>query len=135
VTHDTPSGLFISVFGMGRLLGVSDGHRLTTHARFVAMDVTELAPAPVEYPELARLLDLTPQQRADILREGLVRPVGGSARQGAPTWITPESADLLREAKGIVDRIKKDPAAMRLAVGVTVIVVLRLLTSGAVRPA
>jgi hypothetical protein len=99
------------------------------------MDATELAPEPVEYPELARELELTTQQRGDILREGLVQPIGGGSRRGAPTWITPESADLLRDAKRIVDRIRNDPAARRMAVGVTVIVVLRLLASGAVRPA
>jgi hypothetical protein len=98
------------------------------------MSKTKVRISAVEYPSLARELGLSEPQRLDILREGLVQPVNGSARKGAPTWITPESADLLRDAKRIVDLVKADPARS-VAIGVTVIVVLRLLTSGAVKPA
>jgi hypothetical protein len=85
----------------------------------------------VDFPKLARELGLTERQRADLIRQRLVTPVGGESRQGAPTWITPESADLLREARRVLEWIKRNPS---LAVGVTLVVVMRLLTSGAVRP-
>lgn len=86
-------------------------------------------PGMVSYPELARELGLTPGQRRVILDEGLLETV--SRKQGAATWITPDAERLLRDAKRIVDDIKQNPAAS-VAVGVTIVVVLRLLLSGAV---
>jgi hypothetical protein len=87
-----------------------------------------------DFPSLARELGLTDRQRADILRQRLVTPVDGESRQGSPTQITPESADLLREAQRVLDWIQQNPGPA-LAVGVTFIVVLRMLATGAVKPA
>jgi hypothetical protein len=89
--------------------------------------------APVSYPDLAREIGLTYRQRADILRTGLVDPVNGTRRPGYTTWITPESAELVKEAKRIVDEIRQNPVRS-LAVGVSIVVVLRLLAAGAVKP-
>jgi len=90
---------------------------------------------PVCFPDLAQELGLTRMQRSEILRERLLTPVESPVRRGgSPVWISPESADYLTEAKHIVDKIKNDPDTRKLAVGITVIVVLRLLLSGSVRP-
>jgi len=88
---------------------------------------------PVYWPDLARELRLTRQQRREILRARLVTPAGGEIRQGTPTLITPESADLLIQARRVLDWIQENPGPA-LAVGVTFIVVLRLLAAGAVEP-
>jgi hypothetical protein len=96
--------------------------------RSTQADETEM----VSYPELARELGLTPGERRVILDEGLLETV--SRKQGAPTWITPDAERLLRDAKRIVDDIRQDPVKS-IAVGVGIVIVLRLLLSGAVKPA
>ena len=100
------------------------------------MSTTAADRYPVSFPELARELGLSGRQRSELLREQLVTPVntGGVPHRGTATWITPESADYLTKAKRIVEDIKSDPDARKLAVGITIIVVLRLLLSGAVKP-
>lgn len=72
-----------------------------------------------DYPSLARELGLTRRQREDIKASGLVKT--RTVRQR--TQISDEDAKLLRDA-----------ARVALIAGVAVIVVLRLLSSGAVVP-
>jgi hypothetical protein len=116
---------------MGGPTGVSGAQAKTEASRLIA--VHETADEPVDFPALARELGLTRQQRAEILRARLVTPVDGKPRQGAPTLITADSADLLREARRVLDWVQQNPAPAVIA-GVTLIVILRLLASGAVQP-
>jgi hypothetical protein len=85
----------------------------------------------VHFAHLARQLGLTERQRQELLRERLVTPVNGRSRQGSPTWITAESARTLREARRILQWMKDNK---RDIVGITIIVIVRLLLSGAMTP-
>jgi hypothetical protein len=85
----------------------------------------------VHFPHLARQLGLTDRQRSELLREQLVTPVNGSSRRGSPTLITPESAQNLRDARRILQWMKDNK---RDIAAITIIVIMRLLVSGAVAP-
>jgi hypothetical protein len=85
----------------------------------------------VHFPHLARQLGLTDRQRSELLRERLVTPVNGSSRRGSPTLITPESAQNLRDARRILQWMR---ANGRDIAAITIIVILRLLVSGAMTP-
>jgi len=87
----------------------------------------------IDYCALARELELTRQQRAEILRDGLVTPVGGR-RQGRPTRVTRDDEKNLRAARRVLENIRdqarKDGPA--IVTGITIIVILRLIISGAI---
>jgi hypothetical protein len=78
----------------------------------------------VDYPSLARQLGLTRRQSEDVLESGVLSPVE-PARGRRGTRISPEDAELLEQAMKAV-------RAAGIAVGI--VLVLRLLASGAVKP-
>lgn len=78
----------------------------------------------VDFPSLARQLGLTRRQREDVLESGVISPVEPSrGRRG--TKISPEDAEMLEQAMRIV---------RTATVAVGIVLVLRLLASGAVKP-
>lgn len=78
----------------------------------------------VSWPDLARALGLTREQRRYIVDEGLVTPVRPPQR-GYDTEIPREDAERVEQAVRI---------ARAAAVAGAVVIILRLLASGAVKP-
>lgn len=78
-------------------------------------------PIETDFPSLARELGLTRKQREEIIANGLVT---AKTSPGKRAKITDEDAERIRQAVTIA-----------AAAGVAVIIVLRLLASGTVKPA
>jgi hypothetical protein len=82
---------------------------------------TVRAPETVDFPALARELGLTRKQRADVLESGTISPVVRG--KGKSTKVTQDDAERVENA-----------ARIALITGIAIVVILKLLASGTVKP-